>query len=47
VLEPLVELAGHSDEDLRSDNPLAFDTLIPIAKATRHNLKLCGAAEGK
>lgn len=42
TLEPLAKDAARTEEELRSSLPPAdFDAYLPIARATRHNLKLC------
>ena len=43
-LEPLREDAAKTDAAIRGEVPTAdADSLIPIARATRANLKLCQA----
>jgi hypothetical protein len=42
TLEPLKKDAARTDEELRSSLlPTDFEEYLPIAQATRHNLKLC------
>jgi hypothetical protein len=44
VLQPLVADASRSDAQIREEwAPTDADVFLPIARATRHNLKLCGA----
>jgi hypothetical protein len=42
VLKPLAELANTPDDDIKGMGPADAEYRIPIAKAARHNLKLCG-----
>jgi hypothetical protein len=46
ILEPLADDAAKTDEDLRGNYPPAdAESYMPVIKATRTNLRLCGAAE--
>lgn len=45
TLEPLKDSIKYSDEEIRSQNLAGTDARIKLAKATRHNLKLCQPAQ--